>query len=75
VFALIDQPDGDRDETLADLAWEAVCAAILTDSRTAGPAGPVAAAVTLRAALPGLPAFTPHERALFGDWLDRVAGS
>jgi hypothetical protein len=34
-----------------------------------------AAAVTLRAALPGLTALTAAERALLGDWLDRVAES
>jgi hypothetical protein len=29
----------------------------------------------LRAALPDLTALTPAERALLGDWLDRIAGS
>ncbi|QMU74103.1 TetR/AcrR family transcriptional regulator [Streptacidiphilus sp. P02-A3a] len=73
VFALIDQPDDGRDESLADLAWEAVSATILTDAPTGTPPGPIAAAVTLRAALPDLATFTPHESALFGDWLERVA--
>ena len=73
VFTLIDQPEGVRDETLADLAWEAVCTTILTDPRAAEPPGPTAAAVTLRAALPDLTTFTPHESALLGDWLDRIA--
>lgn len=73
VFTLIDQPADVRDDTLADLAWEAVCTTILTDPRTPEPPGPAAAAVTLRAALPALAGFTPHESALFGDWLDRVA--
>jgi hypothetical protein len=31
--------------------------------------------VTLRAALPGLEALTAAERALLGDWLDRIAES
>jgi AcrR family transcriptional regulator len=75
VFALIDQPGDARDESLADLAWEAVCGTILTDAHTATPTSPIAAAVTLRAALPDLTTFTPHESALFGDWLDRVADS
>ncbi len=74
VFTLIDQAGDERDETLADTAWEAVCAAILTDAGTAIP-GPAAAAVTLRAAAGGLTALTPAERALLGDWLDRIAGS
>jgi AcrR family transcriptional regulator len=39
------------------------------------PADPITAAVTLRAALPDLTTLTPHERALLGDWLDRVTDS
>lgn len=71
VFVLIDQPSPDL--ALADLAWEAVCAALLVDESSV-PAGPAAAAVTLRAGLPDL-AFRPAERALLGDWLDRIAES
>ncbi|MET1008134.1 MAG: TetR/AcrR family transcriptional regulator [Propionibacteriaceae bacterium] len=74
VFTLIDEPEDERDETLADLAWEGVCAVILTDAATPAPPGPVAAAVTLRSALPDLAMFTPAESGLLGDWLDRVAG-
>lgn len=77
VFALIDEPDDQRDESLADLAWDAICTTILTGPDAPAPAGPVAepvtAAVTLRAALPDLAMFTPAESALLGDWLDRVA--
>jgi AcrR family transcriptional regulator len=75
VFTLIDQPEAERDEALADTAWESVCAAILTDPATTAIPGPAAAAVTLRAALPGLTTLTPAERALLADWLDRIAGS
>ncbi len=75
VLTLIDQAGDERDDTLADTAWESVCAAILTDARAAAIPGPAAAAVTLRAALPDLTALTPAERALLGDWLDRIAGS
>ena len=75
VFTLIDQAGDERDDTLADTAWESVCAAILTDASMAAIPGPAAAAVTLRAALPGLTALTPAERALLSDWLDRIAGS
>ncbi|MFI5864036.1 TetR/AcrR family transcriptional regulator [Streptomyces sp. NPDC051546] len=74
VFTLIDQPEDERDPALADLAWEAVCTAILVGTPAAAPAGPAAAAVTLRAALPELTQLTPNERALLGDWLDRVSG-
>ena len=74
VFTLIDQAD-ERDDTLADTAWESVCATILTDQPAAAITGPAAAAVTLRAALPDLTALTAAERALLGDWLDRIAES
>ena len=72
VFAIINQPEDDRDESLADLAWESVCMTILTDPKEAATDLPVAAAVTLRAALPDLTAFSTGERALFGEWLNRV---
>jgi len=72
VFTLIDQPEDERDEDLADTAWTSVCAAILTDASTTV-TGPAAAAVTLRAALPALTALTPAERTLLADWLDRIA--
>jgi AcrR family transcriptional regulator len=72
VFTLIDQDEADRDTGLADTAWEAVCAAILTDAGTAAVPSPAAAAVTLHAALPDLTALSPTERALLGDWLDRI---
>jgi AcrR family transcriptional regulator len=75
VFTLINQTDDERDGTLADLAWEAVCTTILIDPHAAEPSGPAIAAVTLRAALPDLPALTAHEGALLGDWLDRIADS
>ncbi|MBV9792863.1 MAG: TetR/AcrR family transcriptional regulator [Actinobacteria bacterium] len=77
VFTLIDQPADERDLTLADTAWDSVCAAILvTDDAGAPPdGGPAAAAVTLRAALPELTVLSPAERTLLADWLDRIAGS
>jgi hypothetical protein len=74
-LTLIDQTEDERDDTLADTAWESVCAAILTDASTAAITGPAAAAVTLCAMLPGLTALTAAERALLGDWLDRIAES
>jgi AcrR family transcriptional regulator len=75
VLTLIDQPEGARDESLADLAWESVCAAILIGTRAAEPAAPVTAAVTLRAALPEITALTASEAALLADWLDRIASA
>jgi hypothetical protein len=73
VFTLIDQPEGERDEGLADTAWAAVCAAILVDTEDAVLPGPEVAAVTLRAALPELSALSAGERVLLGEWLDRIA--
>jgi AcrR family transcriptional regulator len=75
VFTLIDQSEGERDDALADMAWESVCAAILADASADVITGPAAAAVTLYAALPVLTALTAAERALLGDWLDRIAES
>lgn len=72
VLALIDQAEDQRDVTLADTAWESVCAAILTDPEPAADNPAAAAAVTLKAALPGLTALTPAERTLLSDWLDRI---
>jgi AcrR family transcriptional regulator len=73
VFTLINQAEGERDDTLPGTAWESVCAIILTGASAAAITGPAAAAVTLRAALPGLTALTVNERTLLGDWLDRIA--
>lgn len=75
MFTLIDQSEDQRDPSLPDLAWQTVCATVLTDPHTTAPVGPIAAAVTLRTALPDLATLTPHERALLGDWLDRVIDS
>ena len=75
VFTLIDQAAAERDDTLADTAWESVCATILTEASAGVATGPAAAAVTLRAALPELTALTAAERTLLGDWLDRIADS
>ena len=75
VFTLIDQAEDERENGLADTAWEAVCAAILVQGRGAAVASPAAAAVTLRAALPDLGTLTAAERVLLGEWLDRIASS
>lgn len=72
VFTLIDQPAGERDEGLADAAWESVCAVILAVRTGSDETGPAAAAVTLTAALPDLTEFTPAERQLLGEWLSRI---
>jgi AcrR family transcriptional regulator len=77
VFTLIDQPEDERDDGLAATAWASVCAAILVDEGTDAvtPGSPAAAAVTLRAGLSDVTALSATERALLGDWLDRIAGA
>ncbi|WP_019928632.1 TetR/AcrR family transcriptional regulator [Nocardia sp. BMG111209] len=71
-LTLIRTPADQRDPELSVTAREAVIAAITTDAPAAAVPATVAAAVTLRAALPELPKLSPAERALFGEWLDRL---
>ena len=82
VMTLLALPPQERDPALADVLWSAAAGAVLV-----GPAvptgqaaddaggGPVAAAVALRASLPGLAALSPGERGLMAEWLDRVVGA
>ncbi|WP_089324392.1 TetR/AcrR family transcriptional regulator [Actinomadura meyerae] len=72
-IALIAMPEGERDMELSVLAREAVIAAITTDAPAPAEAGPVAAAVALRAALPRAGALSEGERGLMREWLDRIA--
>jgi AcrR family transcriptional regulator len=75
-FTLIAVPPEQRDLTLSTLARESVIAAVTTDGTRADPAGGVVAgAVAVRAALPRLDGFTSAERALLGEWLDRIAAT
>ena len=74
VLTLIDDPEGERDDGLAEAAWNALAAAILTDRPATAPTDvPATAAVALRAALPELAALSPAERVLLGEWLDRIS--
>lgn len=74
-FTLIGMAPDERDPALAEMAREAVLAAVTTDPPTgaAPDAGPVPTAIALRAALPQLGALTRAERGLLQEWLDRVA--
>ncbi|WP_375387139.1 TetR/AcrR family transcriptional regulator [uncultured Amnibacterium sp.] len=74
VLQQIEQPDAARDTALPETAWQAVCAAILTDA-PASTTGPESAAVALRASLDDLAALTPAERSLLADWLDRITNA
>jgi AcrR family transcriptional regulator len=72
-LSLIAVPPEKRDAGLSDAAREAVIAAITTDTLpTTGP-GPVAAAVSLRAALDDVEVLTDAETGLLVQWLDRIA--
>ncbi|MER8153725.1 helix-turn-helix domain-containing protein [Streptomyces sp. NPDC094472] len=72
-LTLIATPEDRRDPELSRTAREAAIAAITTDAPAAAEPGPVAAAVTLRAALPRTDALTAPERGLLREWLDRIA--
>ncbi|MGA6152977.1 TetR/AcrR family transcriptional regulator [Stenotrophomonas sp. NPDC087984] len=74
-LTLIATPEDRRDPELSRTAREAAIAAITTDAPALASAepGPVAAAVTLRAALPRTDALTASERGLLREWLDRIA--
>lgn len=74
-LTLIATPEADRDPQLSVAAREAVIAAITTDPSPGTSPGPVTAAVTLRAVLPGTDALTPPERTLMAEWLDRIANA
>ncbi|WP_432968289.1 TetR/AcrR family transcriptional regulator [Dactylosporangium sp. CA-233914] len=70
-LTLIALPPERRDRQLPALAREAVIAAVTTDTAPDRRAGAVAGAVAVRAALPSAAGFTPAERALMTEWLDR----
>ena len=74
IHVLLATPADQRDAALADDMYEAVLRQILTDAPAAPDAGPVAAAVAVRAAAPRLDVLTDAERQLLVEWLDRVVG-
>ena len=71
VFTLLAMPDGSRDMTLSTRAREATLAAILAEPANRDERD--GAAMQLRHQLEDTTALTENERALFGDWLDRLA--
>jgi AcrR family transcriptional regulator len=70
---LIAMPEADRDPALSVAAREAVIAAVTTDEPAGRTPGPEAAAITLRAALPGRDEFSAAEKALLDEWLGRLS--
>ena len=75
-LTLIALPPDQRDPALSTMARESVLATVTTDAPQAGDdTGPVRAAVALRASLPEATVLTETERALLGEWLDRIAAA
>jgi AcrR family transcriptional regulator len=70
VFTLLAMPDGSRDMTLSTRAREAMLTAILAEPVDGDDRD--GAAMRLRHRLEDTTALTANERALFGDWLDRL---
>lgn len=76
VLSLIAAEPGDRDLALSEATREVILAAVTTDAAPDTETGRDLAssrAVALKAVLPETAAFTPPERALLSDWLDRLA--
>ena len=72
VLTLLAMPEEHRDPALAELAREAVIAAITTDAPTLQAPGPVGAAAALRAVLDETEKLTVGERGVLKEWLDRI---
>jgi AcrR family transcriptional regulator len=73
-LSLIAMPPDQRDLSLSTMARESVLATVCTDATgDSRDSSPVSAAVTLRSSLPQMSMLTANERALLGDWLERIA--
>ncbi|NIZ92651.1 TetR/AcrR family transcriptional regulator [Kineococcus rubinsiae] len=75
VFTLIALPEDARDARLSERGLEAVLSTILAKTPASARRKRSGAAMQLKADLETTTVLTPHERALFGDWLDRLAGA
>lgn len=75
VTTILATPTDDRDLGLAEAIYEAVLDQILTTSPERAEPEPIATVVAFRALAPQLTSLSDAERALLGDWLDRVVGS
>lgn len=73
VFTLISMPEDARDTTLVERGREAALASFLVPAAAQGSRTGPAAAVHLKAQLPRSSALSANEKALLGDWLDRLA--
>lgn len=75
VLTLLAMPEDSRDPGLSAAAREAVITAITADSPALETPRPAAAAIALRAVLPGDPVLSAGEHHLLEEWLDRLAAS
>ena len=73
VLTLLGLQERDRDLRLSEIAREAALAAIITETPVLAEPGPAAAAMALRALLPGTSSLSEGERTLLGEWLDRLS--
>lgn len=73
VLTLLQTPPGERDTGLADVMYDAVSRAILTDTPSLDADDARTAAVAFRTFVPGLAALSDSERGLMTEWLDRAA--
>lgn len=72
-LALLARPEAQRDPALSTTGREAVITAITTDAPATSDPGPTAAALALAANLPEDTALSTNEKAMLGEWLDRIA--
>ncbi len=73
VLTLLAMPEESRDMGVAEIARDAILAAITTGSPALKNPGPAAAAVALRAVLPDALSLSEGERTLLAEWLERLA--
>jgi len=73
VLTLLAKAEEHRDMALSEIAREAAIAAITTDAPAFEKSGAPAAAVALRAVLPGVQSLSDGERSLLTEWLNRLA--
>jgi hypothetical protein len=74
VLTWLSLPDDQRHPGLLRALREAMVTAVTTEKPAVEDAGPAAAALALRAALPEQTALSAAERHLLDEWLERVAG-
>lgn len=72
VTTFLGLPPEERDEKMLALTRDAAIAAIVDERAASQVSGPVSHAIALRAHLDNAEALSPAERALLGEWLERL---